>query len=300
MVQKLKKILVLTVLACSWAGFSMASAEIHTIVGTGEYTMGDNAEESIDGAKEQAKESALRDANEKAGQYIEALSIAQTEKLTREEADDIAAELLEVSGVPVYHPEVVSEDVVRYHCEISAQIVTDGITSQLIQEKRQVQQKVKALFDQGSVYVRAGEYDKAIEAFTEGVSLNSRAADVYNAMSFCYAQQKNYQKAIECAQKALSVNPNEGRYHFALGVAYDEMGNYAKALAAFEKTVRLTPDNEMAYVFLAMLYEDQGEYQKGIEACDKFLALKPDGELAQKMREGREKVVQLMKKTQRS
>lgn len=97
---------------------------------------------------------------------------------------------------------------------------------------------------------RNGEYEKAIELFTE-VAKHSDNPAIYGNRANCYSSigdidsaLKDYETAIEKATRS-SGDPNDPRlayFYYNRGYAYELAGRYQQAIDDYEKTIALNPD----------------------------------------------------------
>ena len=100
---------------------TMASAEERVVDATGSYLIGDGPNESIEVAKDRAREEAMRLAAEKAGVYVESYSKINNESLTEDEVRVIAAQVLRIQKEEMT-PEIIEKNHIKWTCAISAVI----------------------------------------------------------------------------------------------------------------------------------------------------------------------------------
>ena len=87
-----------------------------------------------------------------------------------------------------------------------------------------------------------------------------------------YAAQGNYQKAIEEYTEAIRIDPEHHVAFFNRGVAYYELGEYERAIQDYDEAIRLNPQDARAYynrggayVALGKTKEAERDFQKAKE-----------------------------------
>ncbi|RME50169.1 MAG: tetratricopeptide repeat protein [Deltaproteobacteria bacterium] len=85
-----------------------------------------------------------------------------------------------------------------------------------------------------------------------------------------------YEKAIEALRAAIEVAPYYAPLFDTLGTAYGKMGRNEEALAAFREAYRLDPDNIFAMLNLAIAERNTGRFEEAISLLRKAIGKRPD------------------------
>ncbi len=94
---------------------------------------------------------------------------------------------------------------------------------------------VTALVQLGNDYFDLGNYDKALEAYTNALKIDPSNADVMTDMGIAYRRVGKPKEAVSSFRKALEVDPNHTTALFNLGIVLrDDFKDYAGALKAWE------------------------------------------------------------------
>ena len=113
-------------------------------------------------------------------------------------------------------------------------------------------------YNLGIAYFKNGLVDKAEQQFKEAVRLKSDYSEAYNYLGRIYLYYRGQtEAAIQCFQKALDnvrYNNPENSYYM-LGEAYMIRKEYATAAEQLERAVKLVPDFAPAYALLGQAYE---------------------------------------------
>ena len=73
-------------------------------------------------------------------------------------------------------------------------------------------------YNMGVIKRGRGEYEKAIEYFSEALELKGDYADYYYNRGNIYHKMKRYQEAIEEYTKAIGINGNSADYYYGRGM----------------------------------------------------------------------------------
>ena len=90
----------------------------------------------------------------------------------------------------------------------------------------------------------------------------SAYAEFYKAMT--WQNNENHQKAIEHYTNAITLAPQMAASYNNRGVAYLELGNYRLAIADYEKALELDPDDVAMIRNLGIAYSEQGSFSRAI------------------------------------
>ncbi len=91
-----------------------------------------------------------------------------------------------------------------------------------------------------------------------------------------YFKQKNFGKAIEAYSDYLSLHPKEYQAFYWRGRAYWEKKQPDRAVADFKKVVELKRDYVAAYEWLGWISARQEKYDDGIRYLTRSIELRPD------------------------
>ena len=154
----------------------------------------------------------------------------------------------------------------------------------------------------GRVYVRMGEYDRAVDALKRAVTLNPSEPDSYAGLGDALLWSGDVRASIEALETALSIDPRlSAEDLFSLGVAYFIDGNDAASVNIFERVTTRDEGNPYVYAMLAAVYAEDGREIKSRSAAAEAGRLNPFfdaaafGSLFKKL-EDRAKIARALKK----
>ena len=127
----------------------------------------------------------------------------------------------------------------------------------------------------GRKYYDRGEYEKAIEAYKEGIKIDHLGGDLHFALATSLQETGELNKAITAYQKAITLDPEEPDHYHDMGVALTKKKDYSGALEAFEKAIDLKPDTGEYYYSLGLVFTHLNRTEKAVAAYQKASSLDP-------------------------
>ncbi len=129
----------------------------------------------------------------------------------------------------------------------------------------------------GTAYAKKGDYEKAIQAFEMGLSLDDRHPELYNNLAnACYSyglQSRNprvFSRCFDYYKKAIELDPTYAAPYYGLGHAYREEGNLEAAAYCWEKALEADPSFSRAHFDLAMAHFNLGNKAKALELLTEY------------------------------
>ena len=109
-------------------------------------------------------------------------------------------------------------------------------------------------FERGNAYVQSGDYEDAVEDFTQAITTDPNYADAYYSRGRVLGRLGKHQQAIGDFTQALSLNPKNANAHADRGAAYGSLGQHALAISDFTQAITLNPNFAGAYYNRAVGY----------------------------------------------
>ncbi len=146
-----------------------------------------------------------------------------------------------------------------------------------------------ALNNTGQVYLRLGQYSKALEAYEKALSIKKKIGDAkgegysISGIGSVYYAQANYSKALEYFERHLEISRTisdangQGNALNNIGMVSQSLGQYPRALKHYEQSLEMkkklgdvggegTALNNIGYVYIVL-----GEYPKAMEYFEQSL-----------------------------
>jgi tetratricopeptide (TPR) repeat protein len=138
----------------------------------------------------------------------------------------------------------------------------------------------------GNNSYKAGDYEKAIEEYTESIALNAAYANAYVSRGNAYSRKKDYSRAIEDYSRALRIKCGYAEAYNYRGYAYSETGDFERAIADYTQALRYRAAYADAYHNRGDAYEEQKKYENAIADYTRVIELEPRSAAAYNRRGG--------------
>lgn len=130
-------------------------------------------------------------------------------------------------------------------------------------------------FNRANGYRNKGEYDHAIEDYSESIRLDPKDASPFINRGIVFSNKGQYDRAIEDYNEAIKLRPKSFLAFNNRGSAYKDKGQYARAIEDYNEAIRLLPKYWLAYRNRADVYLTVGQYDRAIEDYDIIERLDP-------------------------
>ena len=254
----MKKFLAAALIASSLFTTSPVNAEVKTYEGIGEYVMGER--DTLETAKQGAKDKALRNALEKAGVLIQSHSRSEDLELVEDVITSQTGTVLKVVEV-VYDREDfliratvkvdIDADDLNRRLETFAKITP---AEKISLANKKVDEAMKLWYEDKT--------DGAIALLTEAATLNPADPEIFAKRAFIYVGLGEYKNAAYDAGKVLELDPNNATALWIRGAANLSAGNGSKAIDDLNAAIRLDPKSKYAYYFRGIYHKHIGDKKR--------------------------------------
>ena len=253
----MKKFLATLLVAANLLFASTVHAETKTYTGRGEYVMGER--DTLETAKQSAKDRALRDALERAGVLIQSRSRTQDSELVEDEITSQTEAVLKVLEV-VYERE---DFLVR--ATVTVDIDAEDLNRRLEAAAKPNADKVllaKQKLDEANQLWQDGRDDEALELLSQAATLNPNDAEIFLKRAIICVGNGNFAEAAHDANKILQLKPNHSTALWIRGAAALSAGDTSAALDDLNAAIRSDPLNKHAYYFRGIYFKTVGDKKR--------------------------------------
>lgn len=120
-------------------------------------------------------------------------------------------------------------------------------------------------------YHAAGQSDAAITAAKSAIDLQSNNPDAYNYLGLAYGNKKQFKEALTAFKTAIEIDPARAHYRKNLGDLLFWKGDYTGAAEAYKKSVELAPNDTESLLGLTNVYKNMGQYEDALAYIHKLL-----------------------------
>ena len=267
-----------------------AVGEIQTITHTVKQSFGGS--QSPDDARISAVAKAKREALEKAGTYIESITVVKNLQVDKDEILALAAGVLKAEVVS--QKNYASDD--AFGLDVVVKVVVDTSVleervKKLLQDRTHLEQlnqarlREKALLEKIATLERenrkSGNTDQkraSLKKEFQDASQGLTAVDWVDKANALWdgAKFTDPKKAIEYLNEAIHLQPDYAEAYNNRGNAYTNPGQHQRAIQDFNEAIRLKPDFAYAYGNRGNAYKSLGQHQRAIQDYDTVIRLEPD------------------------
>ena len=136
---------------------------------------------------------------------------------------------------------------------------------------RRDESNVEYLKQLGSIYVRAGQDEKAIPYYEQIITFNPDNTEAMVSLGGIFRRLKRYEDSVAILHKAQDISSDNASINYSIGFTYKEMGDYDDAIDSFESVISQNPDDVLAHNHLGSIYFAEKDHTKAIAAFKRGL-----------------------------
>ena len=125
----------------------------------------------------------------------------------------------------------------------------------------------------GFKFLKVGEYDNAVKAFTEAIKISKKYSPGYSGRGMAYMYLKKYEKAIKDFGTAIKRSRKTALNYKLRGEAYSALKNYNKAVQDFDRAIKIEPEMLEAYFARGDAFRNLDKYSEAIADYTKVIEL---------------------------
>lgn len=150
------------------------------------------------------------------------------------------------------------------------------VQKQIMEQDDATLKTKKSWLTVGKVLLERKEYEEALRAYNEAISLDDNYTAAYIGKSRTLSKLKRYQEALAASQRLIQLDPNISLAWNNKGNALYNLKRYEDALVACEKAIHLDPDYTHAWDNKGRALYGLKRYEEALAACEKAIYLDPD------------------------
>lgn len=123
---------------------------------------------------------------------------------------------------------------------------------------------------------KKGQYQEAIDIFSNILEHSDDTAEIYNNMGLCYTKLGNFEQAEKSFTKSVKLNPLIPQTYINLSDLYYKSGDLAGAIGVLERGSYEIEDNYVIAHLLARVYIEDSRYDMAIVELEKIIDAQPE------------------------
>ena len=127
---------------------------------------------------------------------------------------------------------------------------------------------------------RAGDRERAIEAFNTATQTNPGLIMARSRLGDIYREDKQYRQAAEQYEVLIRLDPRTSDNHYRLGVAYHLIPELQRAVAAYLRALDLQPKDFKSHMNLGLVYTVLGQKDDAVRHAREAVRLNPKSAVA--------------------
>ncbi|MCY3411577.1 MAG: tetratricopeptide repeat protein [Candidatus Heimdallarchaeota archaeon] len=132
-----------------------------------------------------------------------------------------------------------------------------------------------SLMERGQIFLKQGDYARAIEDFSSVISKDKIMAEAYYERHICYLEQGRMADAVADINKAIDLEPKRQIFHHFKAYLYYISKDYEQAELLFKKALKIAA-NPLTAMRLGDTYFQQNKLQLAIEYYQLSLKIHPE------------------------
>ncbi|MBD3879654.1 MAG: tetratricopeptide repeat protein [Quinella sp. 1Q5] len=277
----------LSVVAGSLLVMSSLHAQVMTYTGSDEYIMSEF--ETIDIAKQRAEQKAIRNAQEKAGVYVESNTEVVNMMVTKDEIQTMTAGILKVTDVQYQLAPLQDGKSLIVKATVKAEIDSDelanylnrpaGERADLVAQNLELQKAIAAQDAQIAELKRQladKPQDKAIviEQFAAEDKIFLSNQQLTEAGKLYY--QGNLSGAANHCTQAIELSPDNATAYSIRGAIHYKLNDFNSALADFNKAIEFNYSDYKNFYNRGLAYVKLNDYRRAAQDFNQAIQLNPN------------------------
>lgn len=130
---------------------------------------------------------------------------------------------------------------------------------------RQAPEDYRLYNDRGVAYKRAGDLERAMADYAKSLELKPDFTNALNNRGLVHLLKGEYANAVADFRRALECGGLEEKVHTNLGLALAAKGDHEAALQSFKKALSSGPSDHKVFLFMANSMEKMGSIDKALQ-----------------------------------
>lgn len=113
-------------------------------------------------------------------------------------------------------------------------------------DKAERKKKADEFKEKGNAFVKAKDYEKAIEMYSKAIETHSNEAVYFSNRSQCYLSLEKFQECIKDTKTAIELDKCNSKAYYRQMLAYEKIGQQIKALQTCQYWMEAVPEDHLS------------------------------------------------------
>ncbi|XP_035749782.1 sperm-associated antigen 1 isoform X2 [Egretta garzetta] len=113
---------------------------------------------------------------------------------------------------------------------------------QLQMNREKAEERFKTLKNEGNDFVKKGEYEEAVNKYSECIKLNTKECTIYTNRALCYLKLCKYEEAKQDCDYVLQIEDSNIKAFYRRALAYKGLQNYQASVDDFNRVLLIDPN----------------------------------------------------------
>ncbi|MDR1168020.1 MAG: tetratricopeptide repeat protein [Heliobacteriaceae bacterium] len=132
--------------------------------------------------------------------------------------------------------------------------------------------EANTLYQQASASEYRHDYKAAADKLQQAIKLNPNEVMLYTKLAGIYTDAGEFDKALAAYTRAVELRPGDAFVYISIGSIYENKGEYKQALGAYRQALKLYPEYKYNYLNIANVEYQLEDYKSAIVDYNKFLS----------------------------
>ncbi|MGO9482949.1 MAG: trypsin-like peptidase domain-containing protein [Candidatus Kryptoniota bacterium] len=123
-------------------------------------------------------------------------------------------------------------------------VPVNDLDSMIADTSKHLESNPTYYYTQGTLADNRKDWNKAMDFYSEAITLDSTYADAYMGLAGDYYSIGNYELEVNNYLLAVKLAPSNSDAYYYLGTAYEDVAQYDSAFAAFKTALSLDPNDK--------------------------------------------------------
>ena len=174
-------------------------------------------------------------------------------------------------------PEMSTSALINGYKRIGETNAFEEILQHMVQNYPDSSERLLWFQELGSSYLSHGEYDKAVELYSQAIHEYPKKPDLHISLGWSYSGRGDgFDAAFNEFEMAISLDEANGNGYYSMGLLLNQVENYNEAEKWLRRATEIEPENIWYALILGNTSRNAGKLGSAIDVYEKIIAHNPN------------------------